>query len=67
MPRQPRLDAPGLLQHVLARGIERRAIFRDKTDYQDFLSRLESSLEKSPNHILAWALMPNHFHLLIRS
>ena len=29
MPRQPRLDAPGLLQHVMARGIERRKIFRD--------------------------------------
>ena len=29
MPRRPRLDAPGVLQHVIARGIERRLIFRD--------------------------------------
>jgi hypothetical protein len=32
MPRQARLDAPGALQHVIARGMERRAIFSDKKD-----------------------------------
>ncbi len=32
MPRQPRLDAPGVLQHVMARGIERRKIFKDDKD-----------------------------------
>src|SRR5205809_93214 len=67
MPRQARLDAPGLLHHVMARGIEKRPIFMDKKDYDDFMGRIESSLSKSPNQILAWALMPNHFHLLIRS
>ena len=34
MPRQPRLDAPGLLQHVMARGIERRKLFRDDKDLE---------------------------------
>ncbi len=67
MPRQARIDSPGLLHHVIARGIERRAIFFDKRDYDDFLQRIETSLTKSPNQILAWALMPNHFHMLIRS
>ena len=32
MPRQARLDAPGVLQHVMARGIERRKIFWDDKD-----------------------------------
>jgi hypothetical protein len=32
MPRQARLDAPGVLQHVMARGIERRKIFKDNKD-----------------------------------
>jgi hypothetical protein len=32
MPRQPRLDAPGVLQHVMARGIERRKICWDDKD-----------------------------------
>ncbi|MBI4396511.1 MAG: transposase [Elusimicrobia bacterium] len=67
MPRQARIDAPGLLHHITARGIERRFIFQDETDYRDFVNRLETSLRKSPNQILAWALMPNHFHLLVRS
>jgi len=39
MPRQPRLDAPGVLHHVMLRGIERRAIFRDDTDRADFVRR----------------------------
>ena len=67
MPRQARLDSPGLLHHVIARGIERRDIFRSSHDYQDFLARLEQGVEKDRNQIFAWALMPNHFHLLVRS
>jgi len=37
MPRQPRLDAPGVLQHVMAHGIERRKIFWDDKDCSLFL------------------------------
>jgi len=40
MPRQPRLDAPGALHHIMGRGIERTAIFRTDQDRQDFLNRL---------------------------
>ncbi len=40
MPRQPRLDAPGVLQHVMARGIERREIFKDNKDRKSFVARL---------------------------
>ena len=40
MPRQARLDAPGALHHVMARGIERVRIFRTETDQEDFLARL---------------------------
>lgn len=67
MPRQPRLDAPGLLQHVMARGIQRCRIFRDEQDYRDFLTRLENILKATRIHCYAWALLPNHFHLLLRS
>ncbi|MBL8024341.1 MAG: transposase [Elusimicrobia bacterium] len=67
MPRQARLDSPGLLHHVIARGIERRSIFYSLTDYVDFLSRIEINHSLYPCQIFAWALMPNHFHLLIRS
>ena len=41
MPRRPRVDAPGAAHHVLLRGIERRRIFRDAADHEDFLRRLD--------------------------
>jgi len=47
MPRQARLDAPGLLQHVIARGIERREIFKDDQDRKSFLDRLATILEET--------------------
>ena len=67
MPRQARLDAPGLLQHVMARGIERREIFKDDQDRQSFLERLAMILEETQTQCYAWALIPNHFHLLLRT
>ena len=67
MPRQPRLDAPGLLQHVMARGIERRKLFRDDKDRKSFLNRLTLILEETQTQCYAWALIPNHFHLLLRT
>ena len=66
MPRQPRLDAPGVLQHVMARGIERRKIFWDDKDCSSFLERLAVILEETQTQCYAWALIPNHFHLLLR-
>lgn len=67
MPRQARLDAPGVLHHVMARGIERRKIFRDDRDREDFVGRLAGLSEKGAWIIYAWSLMPNHFHLLVRT
>jgi putative transposase len=67
MPRQCRVNTPGLLYHIMARGIERRAIFFADVDYADFLERLSSGLELCPGQVLGWALMPNHFHLLVRA
>lgn len=67
MPRQPRLDAPGLLQHVMARGIERRNIFMDDTDRRSFLDRLAVILDETQTQCYAWSLMSNHFHLLLRT
>ena len=67
MPRQARLDAPGVLQHVMARGIERRKIFLDDKDRTSFLERLAIILEETQTQCYAWALIPNHFHLLLRT
>jgi hypothetical protein len=44
MPRKAGIDAAEALQHIVVRGIERRKIFRDDTDRDDFLDRLEGIL-----------------------
>jgi len=67
MPRGPRLDAPGVLHHVMVRGIERRALFRDDRDRDDFLRRLGGFAEGRALTVYAWALLPNHVHLLVRT
>ncbi len=67
MPRKPRIEVEGLPYHIIARGIERRKIFRDKTDYRFFLGRLGKILIDTHTDLWAFSLLPNHFHLLIRS
>ena len=44
MPRQARIDIPGLLQHVIVRGIERTDIFLNDEDRENFVERLTSLL-----------------------
>ncbi|BBA68716.1 hypothetical protein YM18_0158 [Geobacter sulfurreducens] len=65
MPRQPRLDIPNILHHVIVRGIERRDIFDDDHNRARFVSRLSELLTQSGTRCFAWALMSNHFHLLL--
>ena len=67
MPRAPRFDAPGAAHHVMLRGIERRNVFRDDDDCEEFLARLEVLLVELAILCFAWALMPNHIHLALRS
>jgi len=67
MPRNARLDAQGVLQHVIVRGIEKRKIFLDDVDRETFVKRLSDLLVTTQTECLAWSLMTNHFHLLLRS
>jgi putative transposase len=67
MPRQPRLDAPGTLHHLIGRGIDRISIFQSASDREDFLSRLADLCREGYLVLYAWALMNNHFHLLGRT
>ena len=67
MPRQSRIDAPGALHHVIVRGIERRNIFRDDQDRYNFLERIGALVEGTATVCYAWALIPNHFHLLLQT
>jgi len=67
MPRHARLDAPGTLHHVMVRGIERTTVFRDDADRADFVARVARLAEQGALTIYAWALLPNHAHLLLRT
>ena len=67
MPRKSRIDAPGALHHIIARGIERRQIFESDADRDNFLARLGGILKETETGCYAWALIPNHFHLLLRT
>ncbi len=67
MPRQPRLDAPGTLHHVMGRGISGLKIFANKKDREDFLDRVAHLVSNEALRVYAWALMRNHFHLLVRT
>ena len=67
MPRKARIDAPGALHHIIVRGIERRMIFTNDQDRNDFLARIGPILEETRTACFAWALIPNHFHLLLQT
>ena len=67
MPRQSRIDTPGALHHIICRGIERREIFASDSDRDDFVSRLGGIMVDTSTRCFAWALVPNHFHLLLQT
>ena len=67
MPRKARIDAPGALHHIICRGIEQTEIFRDDADRGNFVERLGQVLSETDTPCYAWALIPNHFHLLLKT
>ena len=67
MPRKARLVVPGAIHHIMSRGIEGRAIFRSDADRASFLSLLERGISRSGHLLHAWALMENHYHLVLRA
>jgi len=67
MPRKARIDASGAIHHIIARGIDRNTIFQDDFDRNNFIDRLAAILNETKTVCYAWALIPNHFHLLLRT
>lgn len=67
MPRQARLDSPGALHHIMVRGINREAIFRDTEDKSRFLERLAKGILEARCSVYAWVILDNHAHLLFKS
>jgi putative transposase len=67
MPRIARIESPGSLFHIMAHSFEGKDLFVDDQDRNVFLSRFAKGLTNTGFQCYAWALMDNHYHLLIRS
>ena len=65
MGRKPRLHIEGGLYHIIARGNNRKEIFKEEEDYADFLKILQALKQKTSFKLFGYCLMPNHFHLLM--
>jgi putative transposase len=65
MPRAARIAPGGMVFHVLNRGNDRREIFEGAADFEAFLRVLRATQERVAMRILAYCLMPNHWHLLL--
>lgn len=67
MPRPPRKEYAGALYHVTCRGNGRGRIFFDGQDAGRFRSQLADCLKTYEVVLYAYAIMPNHYHLLVRT
>ena len=65
MARKPRVQCPGALYHVIARGNQQQDVFLDEADYRRYLGLLDAYRKRYAFTIYAYVLMTNHVHLLI--
>lgn len=65
MPRTPRIAPGGVVFHVLNRANARSTIFRTHADYAAFEQIMAHTLQDPPMRLLAYCLMPNHWHLVL--
>jgi len=67
MARPLRIDVADGWYHVTARGLDRKAIFRDDGDRAHFMELLEEMASRYRVRLHAYVLMGNHYHLLIQT
>ena len=65
MPRRPRLELPGVPQHIVQRGNNREPCFFTERNYRLYLDRLAETSTRHECAIYAYVLMTNHVHLLV--
>ena len=66
MPRTARAAVANLCSHVMSRGNARATVFHDESDYDAFVGLLRRASMRLPMRVLAWCVMPNHFHLVLQ-
>ena len=67
MPRPVRLDWPGCRHHVMNRGARREPVFLDDTACAAFVGFVSELPRRFGLLVHAYALMPNHYHMLVES
>jgi len=67
MPRVARNLVDGCIYHVLNRGNGKQEVFHKEQDYRSFISLLKEAKERYPVKIMAYCLMPNHFHMVLQA
>ncbi|MBD3319899.1 MAG: hypothetical protein GF350_02270 [Chitinivibrionales bacterium] len=67
MPRTIRFEFPGSIAHIMSRGLDGIGIFTEDDERYEFLYRLKKYLRSTGYLCYAWALMDNHYHLLLRT
>ena len=67
MARKVRIEFPGAVYHVMARGNQGQAIFRSDWDRRMFLDTLDEGCGKAGWRVHAYVLMGNHYHLLLET
>ena len=65
MPRTARGLADGFIYHVLNRGNGGQKVFHKEQDYKAFINLMKKGKDRHPLKILAYCLMPNHFHIVV--
>ena len=65
MPRTARSSVGDVCYHVISRGNARQQVFPGKNDYADFVQLISAACDRLPMRVLAYCLMPNHFHLVL--
>lgn len=65
MPRVARVSTGGICYHVINRGNGRAVVFETPGDYRAFLALMAEAVERVDVRVLAYCLMPNHFHLVL--
>ncbi len=67
MPRTAGAPVGGMWYHALNRGNRREAVFHKPCDYDAFVEAMVDALARLPVGLLGYCLMPNHFHLVLRT
>ena len=65
MPRRARIAPGGLVYHALNRAVARLPLFQKAGDFAAFFQVMHEAMERHPTRLLAFCLMPNHWHMVL--